>query len=95
MFCVHGTVHLGVESGQPSRSFNAVLRCAFAGLGYFTEVSASKILPGLDCELTFPTSHLSLLNHFADSLMGKIKTCFFFQQTVLLKLLMLQWYLLQ
>jgi len=78
MFCVHGTVHLDVESGQPSRSFNAVLRYAFAGLGYFTEVSVIKILPGLDCGLTFPTSHLSMLNHFADSITGKIKTRFFF-----------------
>lgn len=77
MFSVLGTVHLGVESGQPSRGFNSVVRCAFAGLGYFTEVSVSKILPGLDCGLTFPTSHLSLLNHFADSLMGKMKTFFF------------------
>jgi hypothetical protein len=94
MFCVHGTAHLGVESGQPSSSFDAVHRCAFAGLGYFTEVSVSKILPGLDCGLTFPTSHLSLINHFTDSLMGKIKTFFFYQETVLLKLLSLQWYLL-
>jgi hypothetical protein len=93
MFCVHGTAHLGVESGQTSRSFNAILRCAFAGLGYFTEDSVSKILPELDCGLTSPTSHLSLLNHFADSLMDKINT-FFFQETVLLKLMILQWYLL-
>jgi hypothetical protein len=93
MFCVHDTAPLGVESGQPSRGFNAVLRCAFAGLGYFVEVSVSKILPGLNCGLTFPTSHLSLLNTFADSLLGKIKTIFF-QETVLLKLLILQRYLL-
>jgi hypothetical protein len=78
--------YLDVESGQPSRSFNAVLMCAIAGLGYFTEVSVRKILPGLDCGLTFQASHSSLLNHFADSLMGK----FFFQETVLLKLLILQ-----
>ena len=98
MFCVHGTAHLGVESGQPSLSFNAVFRFAFAGLDYFAEVSVSKILPGLNCGLTLPTSHLSLLNHFADSLLGKIKTFFsgdsFIKTSVSLKLLILQWYLL-
>jgi hypothetical protein len=76
MFIVHGTARLGLDSGQPSRikgtQFNAVLRCAFAGLGYFTQVFVSKILPGFDCGLTFPTSHLPLLNHFADSLMVKV-----------------------
>jgi len=62
MFCVHGTAHLGVESGQPSSDFNAVHMCAFAGLRYFSEVSVSFFfLPGLDCGLTFPTSHLSLI----------------------------------
>jgi hypothetical protein len=66
MFCVHGTAHLAVERGQLSHSLNAILRCEFAGLGYFTEVSVSKLLRGLDFVLNFPTSHLSMLNHFAD-----------------------------